>query len=427
MIAGRTLQCPSCGGSVRVHAVGYTVTVACQYCGSELDVAHPDVRLITEYHRDAARLSLPLGSRGMVFGTEYEAIGALERTDGDAAWTEYLLFNPYAGYRWLVDYDGEWTFGVMLVDRPDGDAETVTWRGARFTRDGAAQTIETTRVHGEFYWRARAGDRVEAVAFERGDETLSGERTGDELTWTHLVLVPRRDIGQAFGLDDATPPRVSPSGGGVASRAVANFARMPASDERDLAAMLGLAFTTVAMILMVMAFLSGPVTRAYTRGQVPIGATREGLKIGTITVSRSWQFVTITADSENFTNRWVDLDYSLVNRATQQSIDAYGLVEFYAGRDSDGSWTEGSHHARTLVSHVPRGTYDVYVDASAHDWPNDPAPGASNPWGMSETTSVWIEARTGGVSWGNFWTMVVLLAAAPCMMLWWGLRNGDSE
>src|SRR3978361_771183 len=46
--AVRALTCPSCGGTVTLRAAGYTVTVACEYCGSILDVTNPEVRLITE-------------------------------------------------------------------------------------------------------------------------------------------------------------------------------------------------------------------------------------------------------------------------------------------------------------------------------------------------------------------------------------------
>ncbi len=148
----------------------------------------------------------------------------------------------------------------------------------------------------------------------------------------------------------------------------------------------------------------------------------EILGIGTIEVRRPWQLVTIVVDSDSFTNRWVDLDYSLVNRQTQQSIDAYGIVEFYTGTDSDGPWSEGSHHAETLISQVPRGTYDVYVDAGAHGWPSDPTPGSidpANPWGQGETVALWFNSCTGGFSWGMFWLMAALLFSVPGVIFWW--------
>src|SRR5690606_13101602 len=60
----KALSCPSCGGTINVKAAGYTVTVACIYCGSILDVANPQVRLITEYRQAMAELEIPLGTRG---------------------------------------------------------------------------------------------------------------------------------------------------------------------------------------------------------------------------------------------------------------------------------------------------------------------------------------------------------------------------
>ena len=62
MTAAHQIQCPSCGDTIAIKAAGYTVTVACQYCGSILDVSNLDVRLITEYHEAIRRLPLPLGS-----------------------------------------------------------------------------------------------------------------------------------------------------------------------------------------------------------------------------------------------------------------------------------------------------------------------------------------------------------------------------
>ncbi|MBV1689471.1 DUF4178 domain-containing protein [Novosphingobium sp. G106] len=130
MTAAHSITCPSCGGTIAIKAAGYSVTVACQYCGSVLDVANPDVKVIEEYHQAALSLPLPLGSRGNLFEVEWEVVGYLSRGDGEANWSEYLLFNPYAGYRWLVHAEGDWQYGTMLFDQPDGDNDSVTWRGA---------------------------------------------------------------------------------------------------------------------------------------------------------------------------------------------------------------------------------------------------------------------------------------------------------
>ncbi|MGN7062052.1 DUF4178 domain-containing protein, partial [Neisseria sp. P0001.S006] len=55
---------------------------------------------------------IPLGTRGKFHGDAYEAIGFQVRTihvEGEAySWAEYLLFNPFKGFRYLTEYNGHW-------------------------------------------------------------------------------------------------------------------------------------------------------------------------------------------------------------------------------------------------------------------------------------------------------------------------------
>ncbi|WP_072379609.1 DUF4178 domain-containing protein [Novosphingobium sp. NDB2Meth1] len=415
MTTARAITCPSCGGTIEIRAAGYTVTLACRYCGSLLDVAHEDVRLITAYRRAAKNFAIPPGARGTLFDVEWEVIGALRRRSGSALWQEFLLFNPYSGYRWLVAADGEWQFGTMLLDRPEDDRLAVSWRGRSFALEDDAE-IETTTVVGEFYWRTARGDKVQGATFANGREQLSRETSADEVTWTQLIPVTAEWVEEAFTVEQRHMPRAP------RPDLTEGFRKAPGMAEDDLGKMFLIALASLVLILMVQVFLSGPRACSDGRATVEVGAATSTHRIGTIEVRRPWQLVTIVVDSDSFTNRWVDLDYSLVNRQTQQSIDAYGIVEFYTGTDSDGPWSEGSHHAETLISQVPRGTYDVYVDAGAHGWPSDPTPGSidpANPWGQGETVALWFNSCTGGFSWGMFWLMAALLFSVPGVIFWW--------
>ena len=80
--AARKFDCPGCGGSLEVRAAGYTTTVACRYCSSVIDVANPDATLIAQYHEAVAALAIPLGTRGLLGGVEWEAIGWQSRSAG---------------------------------------------------------------------------------------------------------------------------------------------------------------------------------------------------------------------------------------------------------------------------------------------------------------------------------------------------------
>ena len=65
-----------------------------KYCGSELDLVHPQVRLVAEHAETAEALTLPLGTVGVLAKMPWTVIGYLERSDGSSAWGEYLLFSP---------------------------------------------------------------------------------------------------------------------------------------------------------------------------------------------------------------------------------------------------------------------------------------------------------------------------------------------
>lgn len=107
-------NCPSCGGTVTLRAPGKTLAIACTQCRSVIDAQDPKHKILSEYNKGAhIDPALPLGSRGKLRGEELEVIGYLRRAVNyygvNYEWAEYLLFNPYKGFRWLVESDGHWT------------------------------------------------------------------------------------------------------------------------------------------------------------------------------------------------------------------------------------------------------------------------------------------------------------------------------
>jgi len=434
----RAILCPSCGGSIEVKAAGYTVTVACRHCGSVLDVANPDVAVIKEYHEKAAKLPLPLGSRGTLFGTQWEAIGFLERQAGGYAWGEYLLFTPYAGYRWLVHSDGQWQFGTMLTDLPreTGGWGEAGWRGEVYRGEDEPVTITTTRVIGEFYWRVQAGEMWVAGSYERGGASLSREwREGEEVQWTHLVGVPGRLI-DAFvrpqGPDLARPEPARPTpGDGASGFAQRVWGTGFSSGRAGLWSMALVAMlTTIASFFLLTAFGSGGAGVRGGGGVVVDGPVAR-LTVGPVHLVRRAQFVMVKVSATDFINRWVDLDYLLVNRATQAAIPASATIEYYAGRDSDGDWSEGSHATETRFSGVPAGDYDLMIEAEAKRW-NDPSASTyattsytGNPWGIDTSQSVAgqeqeviglsVLVEPGGFP-GALWSLIVVLAWLPWLI-----------
>jgi hypothetical protein len=353
----RALSCPACGGALELRAAGYSVTVACIYCGSILDVANPDVRLITRYQEAAQELEIPLGTRGTLRGVEWEVIGYLRRSEhGSYGWEEYLLFNPYHGYRWLVNNRGGWSFGEMLTRTPDWmgiypqlDGETYQ----PFFTNGQAQV---DYVLGEFYWRVQVGEEVATDDYVRPGWMLSREANAAEVAWTLSELIDPKVMAGAFGVEALLSPWPP-------------LPHQPSPWGRPLK--IGVRIAGAAAVILILMSLIFDRGVNLLQATVPFTMTgqEQSTTLGPITLTRPYQAVSIRAEGPmDLDNAWVDLDYSLVNRATQESFDAYGLVEHYTGRDVDGYWQEGTRLAETRIAAVPAGTYDLVVETRGNHW-----------------------------------------------------------
>jgi Domain of unknown function (DUF4178) len=409
--SGKSITCPSCGGTTEVRAAGYTVTLVCQYCSSVLDVANPDVQIITEYHEAAGALAIPLGTRGDLKGVTWEVIGFLQRGDGYAVWDEYLLFNPYSGYRWLIDTGRGWSFGTMLTTAPtlEGGGGFVC-QGQTFTAFFSGNTAKVLYVLGEFYWRVAVDEEVAASDYVSVPRMLSLEQSGSEINWTLSEWLDPKIVTAAFGV--------------VASNGWPPLPHQPSPWGKGLFAMIVMGVVSFFAIIVMIMMFGGSGARVEQQFTLGMDKADQSIPIGTLTVERAYQAVTIKASAEPLDNAWVDLEYSLVNRATQQSLDASGVLEQYSGSDSDGAWSEGDRSSTTKFASVPRGTYDLIVDASAHKWGG----GSMNPWDSSAPSEtpvqVIVRASPGGMFGSNLFLLSLLLFA-PLIFI--GVKHASFE
>jgi hypothetical protein len=195
------LQCPQCGTPVG-YLPGMTPNVVCQNCRAELDAATPAVQVLRA--GDAAdnyRFTIPLGSSANMAGREVRVLGAMRRVDDEGnRWNEYLLFNPRAGFSWLVETDDGWWRAEVMDEWPAA-------AGAAAVRlDGAAYTHlydYTARVElalGAFNWKVAVGDSVRVSEYQHGQVRLAGELSAEEFTWSRSTRVAFDQVRAWFGL-----------------------------------------------------------------------------------------------------------------------------------------------------------------------------------------------------------------------------------
>lgn len=396
----RAVTCPRCGGTIALRAAGLSVSLVCEHCGTTLDATSDDVCVITAAQQAMHQPAIALGRRGTLRGEQWEVVGYLERTDGYQGWQEYLLFNPYLGYRFLIDDGRCFSLGVLIDRMPDTAFDGYALDGARYRRFGAGYAASVTFVVGEFYWRVRVGEQVHVTDYVRPGAMLTCEENRQERSWTLLTLLGVGEAEQAFGLE----PRPRPSG-------VTPSPHEPSPHLRPLREA-AFVFAAAVMALVAVLIALGQPSRTLLTQTIELTQDAPPVErvVATLSLPAAYNRITVDARADTLSNSWVDLDYALVDRRTQRSFDTYALAERYSGTDSDGSWSEGDRSPNTSYASIPGGTYDLVVEAAVHGWT-----GAQSPPVAWQTVPVTIQVTSGGSFAGP---MILALIA---LSLWPGL------
>jgi hypothetical protein len=326
-----------------------------------LDAKDPALGVLETFQaRERIQPKIPLGKRGKLAGSEWEAIGFQERTitvEGiPYSWYEYLLFNPYKGYRYLSEYRGHWNLGRTLRMLPLSSTSrgkpSAIVGGEKFVHFQSAKA-RTTYVMGEFPWRVKVGEIVDCADYIAPPKMLSAETTPGEVVWSMAQYTPGVDIWRAFNLTGAPPP---PEG---------VFANQPspfAGRVRN-AWKLFLAFFVGLFAIMLLVALSARNEEVF-RGQYhysPRAAGEASFVTPVFEVKGHTSNVEVAVDTD-LSNNWAYFAFALINESTGAAYDFGREVSRYSGRDSDGAWTEGSSDDTAVVASVPPGRYYLRVE-----------------------------------------------------------------
>lgn len=380
----RSVSCPNCGGTVQLRGMGRTVSAVCIQCLSVLDTTNPQVAVVQKFQA-AERFQplIPLGTRGKLRGELYEAIGFQVRelqVEGVAyRWSEYLLFNPYKGFRYLTEYNGHWNDVYVLTSVPevsgDGKAKQAIHLKERF-RHFQNYRAKTIFVMGEFPWQVRVGESAVCDDFVDPPRMLSSERSDNEVVWSLGEYTPGDVIWQGFQLKGAAP------------RPVGVFANQPSPH-------------------------TGEIGRAWTRFLVwalvllGIQLAFSVLHSNAFVFSRHYRFQAVAGKTDNsFVTEMFDvpghtsnLEVTVRSSVTGGVFYAFALINNDTGRALDFG-REAKKWDHVVLPAVPAGKYYLRIEPEAQ-------------YSNLGEVSYQIDVRRDVTTWAFFVIGLILLAVPP--------------
>lgn len=388
------LNCPSCGAPVNLRAEGMSMSAICGSCASILDTSTPHLQAIGNVSKATLglKLALPIGGRGLLKDELWEVTGFMRRKDQWCSWDEYLLFNPWLGFRYLVNFKGHWSLVRILPGHHTG----TTWEGESF-KLFAREEVTTINVLGEFYWRVKNGERAIVSDHIAPPRVLSREEIPglNEITWSGGEYIDHQEVQKAFLRDGSKlPPPVG------------HYLNAPNPHAHKWREVRGTFFMIVLGYVILQGLFLGwgvqkniaQVTALYDSAQAGQTITSQPFKVTGHSAP-----LHISAASVLAQDSYLGLKGRLIETRTQRSHDvAFPLTNY--------TTAPGGHVQEATITGIPAGEYYLALTPDAS--PSVPS------------ADITFTIRHGGLFWSNFWIGLGGICLWP---IWTLLRSSSFE
>jgi hypothetical protein len=371
------IDCPACGAPITLHAFGGIEQVACAYCGT---ICKPEedgnLDIVQRVERQRQQSMLSLYERGEIDGHTWEIIGIARRHVDVYPWQEFLLFNPYEGYRWLIYQmtDGVWSFGGPLpgaVEVQPGAQPVAKWAGESYKHFSSGRA-RVTYVEGEFPWRVLLDDVAQAHDYICPPKMISVEveqnEHGADVNFTQMRPISSAEVWAAFKKPGPPPP----------THGIHPAALNPYQTKFYLVAGLVLALVWLLCVAVYISARDNEVVLSTPIG--PQQTLTQELDIGEPGEHQTLEF---ELKSTGMNNSWAYTEVMLVDVETEEAMGLGLEIDAYSGVDEGESWSEGTNPRRVLVGNVRGGKYILQAQSQV-----DPAGGQPGKLELTITRDV---------------------------------------
>lgn len=401
------VACVQCGGSLELRAPDRALRVT---CGALLDVNQGHLSYLRTLERDTQMLKpeIPLGSTVHVEEPALTVIGCLRRSvhidDVDYPFSEYLLYHPALGYRWLVDSDNHWSYVTPL---PAGEVSLTSvgvQHGGRRYRHFQTSDARVDRIFGEFYWKVELAEKAQMIDYVAPPFMLSSEQAESEINWSRGMWMETAELDRHI-----RPPGGEP--GGLLLPPAFTVAPHQPFRHRGMLAVAALLMALLAAAGIAMAARSpdraiplafdppldapapaamsaaapgspdaGPMSEAdsiLARLQPPdpsnpLATASDLAPASRVHFSNAFELEArknVAFDFQaSLDNSWLYVAADLVNEETGLTDSFDAQLESYRGIEGGEAWTEGDSKKNVTLAAVPAGRYVVRLETR---WPSN--------------------------------------------------------
>ncbi len=369
-VGAAQVSCPNCAGPLELRAPDKTERVTCPNCNSLLDVNQGQLQFLKALEKPWFQPVIPIGSTGEVPEGKMQVIGAMARSvtiEGvQYFWSEYLLYNPQIGFRWLVNSDDHWNYVQAIPPGEVTESEkSVSFRGKNYKIFQDAQA-KVEVVLGEFYWKVETGEEVRGVDYVAAPYMLSKEvstvstrrrkRVTGEINWSLGTYITPQQIEKAFGVSGL--PRPS----GVAPNQ---------PYKHKWVYKYWLLFVGILLLAGIIMFaVSGSEKEVFkqtvTLAPLPNADGTQAFFSEPFELAGR-RNIKIIGESP-VQNTWVYLEGDLINDETGV-VQSFPIdISYYSGVEDGESWSEGDRSDSAYTSAMPGGRYVLRLEGQWEKW-----------------------------------------------------------
>ncbi len=368
----KAIQCLGCGASLSQRSPDFSKAVACEYCGTVMDVSKDGLAILSKFQEIIKdRIFLPPGMKLTLKGKECEVLGVVKKSvhaEGQTfPWTEYLLHYT-GGYYWLNETNGHWTVfePVPFVPRTiDGSYPPKKHFQKEEYKLFNSSTAGIDFAFGEFYYKIRSGDRAELADFIAPPKMLSSEKTRNELFWSVGEYIPVDELKKSIQGEVELPV---PEGIGTAQP-------NPFTQIRKRNVKIA-SWLSVIMLVVQIGFCWSAQDKevfkkdlAYVRDPAAGGTTDTSFVTETFPLEGGdRQNVQIKMTVPDLSNHYIYYSLALINTKTDIAYDTSLEISYYEGYEDGESWSEGDKSASIILGEVPAGEYYLRLESES-DFP----------------------------------------------------------